>query len=318
MRKALVVGINDYDTCGNLNGCVKDATLMAEVLSKNEDESPNYDCRTFTTPQDRVTRAFLRQRLGELFEGNADAAVFFFAGHGSTSASGGFLATQDATSGDPGILMDEVLTLANTSAVKEVFLILDCCFAGSLGNPPSMQGLENKALLREGVTILASCKSNETAAEVGGQGMFTAMVLHALHGAAADVLGRVSAAAIYAHVEQALGAWDQRPLYKSYATRLSPVRQCEPRVSAAVLRSLPKIFADPVKTLPLDPSYEHSSKTAETENVATFNLLKFYRNAGLVRTVTDDDLYYAAMHSTGVRLTGLGRYYWHLAKSSRI
>ena len=41
----------------------------------------------------------------------------------------------------------------------------------------------------------------------------------------------VSAAAIYAYVEEALGPWDQRPIYKSNATNLSPFRHCKPDLS---------------------------------------------------------------------------------------
>src|SRR5262249_29943519 len=163
--------------------------------------------------------------------------------------------------------------------------------------------------LREGVTILAASSPHETAAEVGGQGMFTSMVLHALHGGASDVLGKVSTAAIYAHVDQALGAWDQRPMYKSHASRLMPVRHCEPAVAPSIIRLLPKIFPDPMQTIKLDPSYEYTSPAADPEHIAVFNNLKIYRNARLIRTTDQDDLYFAAMQSGGVRLTGLGRFY---------
>jgi uncharacterized caspase-like protein len=113
--------------------------------------------------------------------------------------------TQEASRGDPGIGMDELLALANKiDGPREVLLILDCCHSGAVGNPASMQSdIVGKALLREGVTILAASRPEQTAAEMGGHGMFTAMVLHALHGGAADVLGNVSAAGIYALVDQA-------------------------------------------------------------------------------------------------------------------
>jgi hypothetical protein len=179
-------------------------------------------------------------------------------------------------------------------------------------------GLDNSAFLREGVTILAASSPHETAAEVGGQGMFTSMVLHALHGGASDVMGKVSAAAIYAHADQALGAWDQRPMYKSHASRLTPVRQCEPAVPLAILRQLPKIFPDPMVTIKLDPTYEYTMSVADPDHVAVFNTLKIYRNSRLVRTTDQDDLYFAAMQSGGVRLTGLGRYYWKLAKEGKV
>jgi hypothetical protein len=55
------------------------------------------------------------------------------------------------------------------------------------------------------------------------------------------VRGQVSAAAIYAYVEQALGPWDQRPIYKSNATQLSPIRYCTPDIEDDELRRLPQL-----------------------------------------------------------------------------
>lgn len=321
-RRALIIGINEYQDAGvtNLSGAVRDAELMAAVLERHEDGSPNFECRTHLNPgTDLMTRALLRAEWEALFAQEAEAALFYFAGHGTPTDIGGFIVTYDATTGEPGLPMSELLERANQSKAREVLLILDCCFSGSLGNPPSMNSRtdSNQAVLREGVTILAASRPTEGAAEIGGQGVFTSMVLHALHGGAADVLGRVSAASIYAHAEQALGAWDQRPLYKSHASRLNPVRKCEPAVPLKFLRLLPTIFPDPLGTLMLDPAYEHTHQDADPDKVATFNNLKLYRNARLVRTTDHDDLYFAALGSTGVRLTGLGRYYWRLAKDGR-
>lgn len=323
-RRALIVGINQYDNAKPLNGCVKDATVMREALSRNEDGSLNYECRSFISPGTNesappITRAVLREELTRLFSPGPDAALFYFSGHGCLTETGGFLMTQDAARGDPGIGMDEVLSLANKAdGPREVLMILDCCHSGALGNPASMQDAGGKSFLREGVTILAASRPEETAAEVGGQGMFTAMVLHALHGGAADVLGNVSTAGIYALVDQALGAWDQRPLYKSHASRLSPIRKCLPAVQPWQIRILLDIFPDPLKTFMLDPSFEESLPEHNATNVSIFKNLKIYRDARLVRTVKGDDLYYAALNSNGVRLTGLGRAYWHLAESGRI
>ena len=55
--------------------------------------------------------------------------------------------------------------------------------------------------------------------------MFTSLVLGALDGGAPDILGHVSVPAVYAYVEAALGAWDQRPLFKSHVSRVLPLRK---------------------------------------------------------------------------------------------
>jgi hypothetical protein len=50
MRRALVIGINDYDHCGNLGGCVRDATRIAEMLEANGDghRTLMFDCLRVT------------------------------------------------------------------------------------------------------------------------------------------------------------------------------------------------------------------------------------------------------------------------------
>lgn len=324
-RRALIIGLNQYDTLKALTGCVNDAQLLEKVLSRHEDESLNYECRLFTSPGEgasppTITRTLLRDELKSLLAPGADAALFYFAGHGCITDFGGFVMTQEASKDEPGISMDDLLALANKSGGPgEILLILDCCHSGVLGNPESIQSdIAGKALLREGVTILAASRPEQTAAELGGHGMFTSMVLHALHGGAADVMGNVSSAGIYALVDQALGAWDQRPIYKTHASRMSPVRRCTPAVGPGLLRILPELFPDPMDNLRLDPSYERTSATVDPKHVAIFDNLVRFRDARLVRMVDEDHLYFVAMNSGCVRLTGLGRSYWYLAKNGRI
>lgn len=325
-KRALIVGLDQYDhpAIADLSGAVKDAQAMEAVLGTNEDSSPNYDCRLLTSPGPYpISRAFLRQQWDALFTDFHDEILFYFAGHGTPTDIGGFLVTQDGRNGDPGLAMQELVDRANQCKAREVLLILDCCFSGSLGNPASIQGdVENKAILREGITILAASRPTQTSAEVGGHGVFTNLVLNALYGGAADVLGNVSAASVYAYAEQALGPWEQRPLYKSHASRLTPIRKCAPEVPLQIVRRLPEIFPDPMATLPLDPSYEWSIDPRNPKHEEIFDCLKLYRNSRMLRTVNKvvdhGDLYHAAVHSTGVRLTGLGRFYWQLAKERRI
>ncbi len=322
--RALLVGIDNYDNVSGLQGCVKDATQMAAALSRHENGDPNYDCQLYVSGgPDRITRAFLREQISALFDSFDGEVLLFFAGHGASTTNGGVLVTQDGETGDLGVSMDDLLNQANQSSAKEVLLILDCCYSGNLGNPSGLQGsLDNRSLLREGVTILAASRPTQTSAEFNGHGIFTSLVLNALYGGAADVIGNVSAASIYAFAEQALGAWDQRPLYKSHASRLSPVRKCHAEVPSPVLHRLPEIFPDPTGNLSLDPTYEHTDASAIADNVDVFDCLKTFRNSRLLRTIDEDtdrgDLYFACMKRTGVRLTGLGRYYWRLVRDGRV
>ena len=321
-RRALLIGIDQYDNISSLKGCVNDALDMKEVLERHEDGSRNYDCRVLTSPGPKpITRPFLREQWADLFENFGGDVLFYFSGHGSPTNVGGYLVTQDGATGDPGLAMNDLLTLANKSKAKSILLILDCCFSGDLGNPPTLQGdgsIENQALLREGLTILAASRPAQIASEVGGHGVFTNLVLGALKGGASDVRGRVSAASIYAYVEQALGAWDQRPVYKSHADRLPPVRYCNAWVPDSLLRELTAIFEKPDSVFLMDPSFEDTEPTRNQENVEVFNKFKTLRNARLLTTQESKDLYYVALESKGVQLTPLGQFYWELVNRGRI
>ena len=316
-RRALLVGINAYDNFNPLTGCILDATAMEGLIARNSDGSPNYDCCLLTTAKERVTRERLREVWEQLFDNFPDDILFYFSGHGCVTRTGGQVCTQDATEKEPGLPMDELLALANDSKAREVLLILDCCFSGALGNPKNLR--ESQAQLREGVTILTASRSTEVSLEkTGGHGIFTWLVLSALRGGAADIRGHVSAAAIYSYAEQALGSWDQRPLYKSHAERLSPVRLCETAVPDALLRELPKYFATATDRYNIGPSYESTETTAIPEHTAIYQTFTRYRDARLLRTIGGNHLYYTAIQSGSVELTEIGQLYWLLAKEGRI
>lgn len=322
-RRALIVGIDDYDHATTLYCCVNDANKMKDILNKNEDRSPNYECLLLTsTDREPVTRKRLRKVLNETFNNFPGDVLFYFSGHGDPSETGGYIVTQDGEQNDVGIPMDEILTLAIKSPAKSILLVLDCCFSGNIGNPSILQDSSpeapQKSFIRQGMTILAASRPTEPAMEFGGHGVFTRLVLGALAGGAADVRGRISAAAVYAYVEQSLGAWHQRPIYKSYAHSLDPIRLCVPSVPDVLLRQLPLLFLDSRDRIQLDPTYEHTIDTAIPSKVEVFDKLKILRNARLLLTEDNEDLYYIALKSKKVMLSPLGQFYWMLASDGRI
>jgi hypothetical protein len=207
------------------------------------------------------------------------------------------------------------------ATTPEVLIILDCYHSGAIGGAGRRRGgraLEQQARLREGLTILAASRSQEEAEETGARGVFTELLLAALQGGAADVRGQVSAAANYAYIEQALGAWEQRPLYKSFASHLSPVRRCLPQMSDELLRRLPRYFSTENSHHQLAPSYEFTHATKDDDHVAVFDAFKRYRDARQLRTVGGEDLFFAALQRGEVELTPAGRLYWRLAAQERI
>jgi Caspase domain len=318
--RALLVGIDDYEYVHPLNGCRLDAEDLAKLLERNDDDSKNYECMVLPNAKSpKVTRATMRREWIKLFNNFDGNIAFYFSGHGMFSEFGGYLMTQDGSPDDPGLAMYELLQLANDSNAHEVLLILDCCHSGAAGDLPSRKfGIVNQAQIREGVTILAASRPTEAAVMSKGRSVFTTLLLTALKGAAADIRGQVSAASIYGFVEQSLGAFEQRPLYKSYAVRLSAVRRCKPEVNDRLLRELVTFFPSVDYQYKLDRTYERTDPSAIPEHVAIFDKFKIYRNARLLRAVNDEDFYDVAMNETRVELTVQGRAYRSLVQDHRI
>jgi Caspase domain len=316
MRRALLVGINDYPSAP-LSGCVNDAEAMERLLSRHDDGGVNFDTQLLTSDREQVTRARLRESIEVLFADPAEAALFYFSGHGTENDLGGYLVTSDASSYDEGVSLTDVLALANRAVhIREVAIIIDSCHSGWLGNVPAVDNAH--ASLREGLSILSASRSSQASLEEDAGGVFTQLVCSALDGGAADILGNVSVASIYAYVDQALGAWDQRPLFKSHVSRMLSLRTARPAIDIAILRRLPEWFETPDAEFPLTPRHEHTAEPQDSEAEATFRCLQRCNRVKLVEPVDEEDMYYAAINSTGCRLTALGRYYWKLAADGRI
>ncbi len=315
MRRALTVGIDDYPAAP-LSGCVNDAHMMADLLARHHDGSPNFDVKACTGPPANVTRSSLRQNITQLLASPADVALFYFSGHGTENNMGGFLVTSDAKRYDEGVPLSELLTLANSSQVREVVILLDSCRSGALGQLPAIQN--DTATIREGVSILTASRSSEVAIQTGGMSLFTSLVAAALEGGAADAVGRITVASIYAYIEESLGPWDQRPLFKAHLSTLISLRNTKPAIDSAILRKFPAWFAQPDAEFPLDSSYEPDAEPRNEEHEQIFGDLQKCRAAKLLEPVGEEHMYFAAIRDKACRLTPLGRHYWRLANEGRI
>ena len=315
MRRALIVGIDDYHQAP-LSGCVNDANSVATVLKKHGTGSPNFETRLVTSPSDSLTRKELRRAITELFATECDIALFFFSGHGFVRSGDGCIVTKDAERDDEGILMTEILGLANKSPVKNRIVILDCCYSGNMGTPSTTES--GVAELAEGLTVLTASRGSEVAVEQGGGGVFTSLVVAALQGGAADLRGHVTPGSIYAYVDQALGAWNQRPIFKTNVTQFTSLREVEPQVPLETLRKLVEYFPKPQDEYALDPSYEDTEEGCELDKVKVFKDLQKMEGVGLIVPVGEEHMYYAAIHSKSCKLTALGLQYWRLAIENKL
>ena len=326
MKKALCVGIDDYyPIFDNLAGCIADATAMADVLSRNSVGNREWHTSLVTSTTTSVTRDDLRGHIAKLFANARDQdLLFFFAGHGAQTPWGAELVTQDATEHSLGVSMNDLLTLANGSPARSVTLILDCCFSGDLGNSPGLQadGVAEafqigRALIREGVTVMASSRGTETSMETGGHGTFTRMLVEGLQGGATDHRGRVTALSLYAYVSAAFDAWSQRPLLKTHISEPLVLRMGPPWIDEALLRHLTDVFPRADFRLQLTPAHEGIGRPLPPDELGTpqqqvFDYVGRLRNAGLATTVGARPHFWVAQEGGYVYLTSLGRYFWSL------
>lgn len=318
MKRALVVGINDYDTVKSLNGCINDANRIHKLISKNEDGSRNFDVELMTSDKTRTDISSVKQKLTELLSNDADMALFYFSGHGSMTSTGGAICTSDAKAYNLGISMSDILTLVNSSKVKEIVVILDCCHSGAMGAVPQLAN-GNQVTLKEGVSILSASRDLESSLEVNGHGVFTTLVCDGLEGGAADILGTITPASIYYHVEQNFGAWDQRPMFKSYVSRSTTLRKTNSRIDVSILREIPNLFPHAEHEFKLDKSYEETERLAKAENVSKFKKLKMLQTVSLIKIPHEKpDLYWAAIEGRHCELSSLGKHYFNLVKAEKL
>lgn len=325
MRKALVGGINFYSFINQLYGCVDDAYSVKSVLERNSDGSINFDVRllTGTGPTDLVNRSELRDAIRQLFSSDEETILFYFAGHGHVENTGGYILACDSKTGDDSISLNDVLTYANESRAKNRIIILDSCFSGIAGNANPLTPLT--AELKEGTTILTASTQEQYATEKDGHGVFTSLLVDAMNGAAGNLVGDVTPGSVYAHIDQSLGPWDQRPVFKTNVKSFVSLRKVQPPISLKELQSLGELFPSPGFIFKLDPSFEPERTGMETGIPApdkakneVFAVLQKMNRINLVVPVDAPHMWHAAMESKGCKLTVLGEHYRQLIERKRI
>ncbi|MGR5151222.1 caspase family protein [Photobacterium swingsii] len=322
MRKGLFIGINEYDSSSvsNLGGCVNDAISIATVLSRHGSGTPNFHNELMTTGTHSLGKKQLESKIRELFSGEANVALLYFAGHGyfDSTIDEGTLIPQDFESSGDGIRISDILQwAADSDSIQNKIIILDCCQAGAAAQSRNLRG--GASVLGEGVTILTACKKEQSANEVNGHGVFTKLLLQAVQGGAADVLGKITPSGIYSFIDSALGPWEQRPVFKTNVSHFCAMREMPPKVSLDILRQLPTWFPEANSVYPLSPAHEPTEKDVfDPELGKIFSQLQACNRFGLVEPVDAEHMYFAAIESKACRLTALGEYYHQLAEKEAI
>lgn len=316
MRKALIIGINYYENVSCLSGCVNDALAVQAVLERHSNGTKNFDVETILNVNSSsfTERKDIFDKIKEVFDCD-DTALFYFSGHGGADKNHGFLALSEFHHVSDGVSMSYILTWANESKAKNKIIILDCCHAGQFG---TIETFHKMAALGDGITILSACKDNESAIEENGGGLFTHLLVDALNGSAADLVGQISPGSVYAHIDQSLGAWEQRPVFKTNVQNFISLRNVLPSIETKELQEIINLFPKPASEFALDPSYEYTSKKPILENVTKFKLLQKMFKVNLVRPIGEEYMYDAAINSKKCSLTPLGKHYWDLVNRRRI
>ena len=324
MRIALIVGINHYDHGGSLFGCVNDAHAVKSILERHDGGAVNFDCKlmTGTDPTKNVTRSELKDQIEQLFKADSEVALFYFAGHGHIEASGGYLLASDSSRGDEGVSLNEILVFANQSPAKNKIIVLDSCHSGIAGTPPAPGEL---ATLSEGLTVLTASTQDQYASEENGRGVFTSLFVDALSGSSANLTGDITPGSVYAHIDQSLGAWEQRPVFKTNVKQFISLRKSTPAIPIDDLRKIAQLFPKPGYVFELDPTFEPEIKgrdegmpPPDQENTIVFAILQKFNRLNLLVPNEAPHMWNAAMESKSCSLTALGEHYRRLVAKNRI
>lgn len=323
MRKALIAGIDHYQHRKPLTGCVNDALAMRGALAENGDGSRNFDCEMLLAMDQAsaVSRTGLRQAAQALFAGNADqtdVALFYFAGHGTVTSTGGYLLCSDVSEPADGFSLNDLVLWANQSQARHRLIFLDCCHSGAAA---AVTGQPEVSQLADGVTVLTASTARQLSQEQAGGGLFTGLMVEALLGGAANLAGDVTPGSVYAFIDQSLGAWQQRPVFKANVQRFVSLRRNKPPISLEDLREITSLFSSRDALYPLDPRHEPRNEgrrpadpPPDPEYVRRFAILQAYNRLQLLVPVDAPHMWNAAMESKACKLTPLGMHYWRLVK----
>lgn len=326
MRKALLIGINNYPGELRLSGCIEDIHCLKSAIERHGNGEKNFGVKML---EDVKTSDEVLQNIIELFHDDAEVALLYFSGHGYVNTTGAEIVTPYELKHSgmyyKGVQMKDIMEVVHNSKAKNKIIILDCCHSGQMGK---FNITETGSVLDEGVSILTACREDESACEAGGHGLFTELLCSALQGGAADFNGNITMGSIYAYIDRSFGEWEQRPVFKTNVSAFVSLKKVEPKVPLSVFRELPNLFSAANGVHKLDSSYEFTNSPeeqhklvephAKPENVKKFKLLQQLQSIGLVEPVDAPFMYFAAMNGTGCKLTALGKHYWRLVKNNNI
>jgi len=223
--KALLIGVSGYKGGFRpLPSCEENVGTLAAALREHGDGSDNFEV------SDHVIKEGQPWNSGDLLVevddalADCDHLLFYFTGHGAMSEFGLQLVMPDKEhSYDLGMYFDTLLHRFNSADVREITVILDCCYSGAAGDhvfKDAERALRFTAL-REGVTVLSSSGRDfeSWVTDDDSPSVFTQSVLDCLLGSTEDVLNIVD---VYNWTRRNVDT--QIPVLRTFGSRFSPLR----------------------------------------------------------------------------------------------
>ena len=135
-RKALIIGISNYNSLIPLDLCKDDGEEVYKVLS-----SQAYEISDNHKLIGNVPYGDMRKAIVSFFKSHdnrpKDTLLFYYSGHGLPDEYGKhYLAASDIDKNNPfenGVSFDDLEYLIESSTSNKIVTILDCCFSGAAG-----------------------------------------------------------------------------------------------------------------------------------------------------------------------------------------
>src|SRR5688500_478916 len=108
---AVLIGINKYED-KPLVGSEADASDLAAIISRNSDDSKNFQTKVHLSSRSSILKADILKAATKVFTvKDVGVALFYFSGHGAQTKHGSFLVPQDASDYDEGVQMASIVSL---------------------------------------------------------------------------------------------------------------------------------------------------------------------------------------------------------------
>jgi hypothetical protein len=249
-KRALLVGAAHYqhkDECPDLRTPAADVEALADILQGAE---CGFTAATLTDP----TRTAFATAIEEMFgsAGREDTVLFYFSGHGKTSAGGLLLCTNEtkatalqATS----VRVSDIKEAITTTKAKLVILIFDCCYSGqavaSFKGGDISTHLWDELGRPEGKYLIMSSSMTQPAVELKGDpnSLFTKWLVNGLETweAARDKSEVIYLKDLFDYAKNKVEEENpkQTPQYKGFETVDVPVEIARRLSAAARPRALP-------------------------------------------------------------------------------